>query len=237
MNRKDRPMMNCQLAIEKISEELDGQLSANEAFTLHQHLAQCSCCSSYYAQLRGIQASLRHLPSKSVPAELTWRLRILASKELQRQQRCANWRASLQYHFRLLQLSLDGWKPAALSLVAGLVAATVLFSFWAPIYATASTNAQDDVPITIATKPSLRSSLFTGLPTEDVIVEVLIDGQGRMLDYWPSPGQRWHADPKLRRSVENALLCTQFQPATHFGRPTPSILRIFLRHNRVDVEG
>jgi len=69
------------------------------------------------------------------------------------------------------------------------------------------------------------------------MVDVLVDGEGRMLDYSILDGQQWTLDAAARRSIENTLLLTRFTPATMFGQPASGKLRISLRRSHVDVIG
>jgi len=71
----------------------------------------------------------------------------------------------------------------------------------------------------------------------DIVVDVLVDGEGQLLDYTVPLGQNWQFDPTIRRCVENALICYQFEPATMFGQPRSGRVRITLRRNQVEVKG
>ncbi len=228
--------MDCRLAQSLIHQAVESRLPHPESQQLEKHLENCVACVTRLTQLRSLRANLQRLPRYAVPDMLTWRLRVLASKHCQQHshRHTPHWIATT---IKRLQLALDGWQPAVLSMAAGLLAAFVLFTLWAPMYAITESRPVDDVPLIIHTKASLKSSWSTTLPGQEIIVDVLVDHEGRMLDYWVPPGQNWHSDPKLRRSVENTLLCTQFQPATHFGRPALSVLRISLHKNQVDVRG
>ena len=89
----------------------------------------------------------------------------------------------------------------------------------------------------LITRAALESSISFGLSDDDVVVDVLVDGQGRLLDYSIPVDMTPGITKELRKSIENTLLCTQFTPATMFGLPKAGKLRITLRRNQVDVAG
>ena len=89
----------------------------------------------------------------------------------------------------------------------------------------------------LSTRAALKSSISFGLSDDDVVVDVLVDGQGRLLDYSIPVDMTPGITKELRKSIENTLLCTQFTPATMFGLPKAGKLRITLRRNQVDVAG
>jgi hypothetical protein len=67
-------------------------------------------------------------------------------------------------------------------------------------------------------------------------VDLQLDDQGRFFDFTivSAPGQQ---NEKLRRSIENSLLFTEFWPATTFGRGVAGTIRISFRSSRIDVRG
>jgi hypothetical protein len=74
---------------------------------------------------------------------------------------------------------------------------------------------------------------------EDAVVDLQLSDQGRVMDFVivSAPGQQ---NEKLRRSIENSLLFTEFLPATTFGRGVASTVRISFRSSRssrIDVRG
>ena len=91
----------------------------------------------------------------------------------------------------------------------------------------------------LTTQASLAHSRSYGSISEEIVVDVYVDGNGRMLDYTVPAGQVWQNDPETRRCIENWLLCSQFTPATWFGRPTYGRVRISVSGSvsKLDVEG
>jgi hypothetical protein len=128
----------------------------------------------------------------------------------------------------------------ALPVAGGLVSAVFLFSALMPTFAVQSGVVgaiEADVPTVLATEASMQSSLSFGLTDDDIVVDVLIDEQGRLIDYsFPQP-QTFAHSAEVRRSVANTLVCTKFTPATLFGQPAAARIRITLRADRVDVRG
>jgi hypothetical protein len=64
-----------------------------------------------------------------------------------------------------------------------------------------------------------------------------VDEQGRMIDYAVVAGAGVLANAAVRRRLENMLLFTEFTPATSFGQPMTSKMRIWFRTSRIDVKG
>ena len=68
-------------------------------------------------------------------------------------------------------------------------------------------------------------------------VYVLVDGQGRVIDYVPQEDLSVEAKKQLRLAIGSSLLFTQFDPATNFGRPTAGWVRVKYRSTQLDVRG
>jgi hypothetical protein len=186
--------------------------------------------------LETLAGSLRNLPRKAPPLELTDRLRVMASREsLRRRQRATpgarltHWAESVALFFNNLM------KPVAVPFAGGLISALILFAMLAP--GLVIERPERDVPSPIFTEPSVMQ--FFALPEsdEDMVVDVWIDGQGRVIDYSIPEGQGWASDPSLVLNVENTLLCTKFAPATLFGQPAAGKMRITFRCSQLEVRG
>src|SRR5438046_1153516 len=63
---------------------------------------------------------------------------------------------------------------------------------------------------------------------DDTLIEIQVDGQGRMVDYELSQGQ-------MTSEIGNLLLFTTFTPATQFLRPTTG--KVVIRLSRIVVKG
>jgi len=222
----------------KISSSLDGDLQAEEHRELERHLSRCPECTLHFRQLGKLRNTVRALPARTPPWQLTAALRVIASRERLIRLRRASLSRSVQYWSEIARLWVHNLvRPRALPFAGGVTSAVLLFSILAPMYGVEDRSSARDVPTALATKAAFKRALSFGLSDNDIVVDVLVDGQGRMLDYSIPRGQAWGSNPELRRSIENALLCTEFTPATMFGQPASGKLRITLRRNEIEVRG
>lgn len=185
---------------------------------------------------------LRGLPRRVPPAELRTSLQVIASRDRQRRlaQHQPWWllnmvasRASLFFENVVGAFAV----PAA----GGVFSAVLLFmGFVVPAYPVLRAQSGADIPTSLATEVSLISmgafgASDLGVSESDLVVDVSVDGQGRMMDYVVVAGTL--ARPEIRRRLENALVVSKFAPATTFGQGMPSKVRLWFRSSRVDVRG
>lgn len=186
-----------------------------------------------------LNTALRRLPQKATPPNLAASLRVLASRERERRLEnrsfstiFAAWRdrTRLQVHNLM--------RPLALPAAGGLFSAVALFGLWlVPTYPLRGNNTFD-VPTALSTDPVLKGTTALGSTGEEIVVDVNVDGQGRMIDYVVVSGARTLKNNTLRRNLETTLLLfTEFDPATNFGRPMNGKVRLVLRSSSVDVKG
>jgi hypothetical protein len=181
---------------------------------------------------------LRSLAAKVPPAELRTSLRVIASRERQRSLEHRNlatmwhaWRGNVQLFLDNAVLSL------ALPFAGGVFSTVVLFSmFVVPAYPLLS-NSDTDVPTVLNTPVAVKSMAPFSVGDTDVVVDVTVDEQGRMLDYAIVAGASVLANPQMRRRLENALVFSNFTPATTFGQPMVSKMRLWFHSSRIDVRG
>ena len=229
--------MKCQAVDRRVSAYLDGLLPVEERRQIEAHLDGCPACALQTQQLAQLRTRLRALPARTPPPHLTTSLRVLASRERARVATRASHGALIRHW--LDRASLIGhnlMRPLALPFAGGLVSALVLFSMLVPQFR-GQTVVSDDVPTMLTTEATVKSAMSYGLGDADIVVDVLVDESGRMLDYWVPDGQRWDGDPQLRQSIEKTLVCMQFTPGTMFGQPASGKLRITLRRSHVEVKG
>jgi len=176
-----------------------------------------------------LRNGLRSLPARMPPIQLTTRLRVLASRERSRRLQHA---ASPYDYLRIWADNL--MRPLALPFAGGLVSAIVLFSMLVPGLPSISrtTFQNSDVPTILYTEASLKSPLPFGLHDDEIIIDLLIDEEGRVIDYTLPPGPM---SPAILRNIENNLLFARFNPATAFGQPMPARLRF--RLSQIEVKG
>jgi hypothetical protein len=187
--------------------------------------------------------SLPTMSRRTVPPELNVRLRVLASRECQRQAAGRSVTARVRHACgRVQRLWNELVQPLLIPVTGGVASAVVLFSMCVvpayPLRARTIDNVPPfDVPTTLTTLAEVRGTSPFVTSADEVIVDVWVDGQGRMFDYAIVAGASVIASNELRRRLENMLLFTQFTPATEFGMPTASKLRLRLGSSQVDVRG
>jgi hypothetical protein len=186
--------------------------------------------------------AMRSLPRRTVPEDLRANLRVLASRE---QRRAAGTGIGFLDRARLFSKNL--MRPLALPFAGGVFSTIVLFSLLGP---TSSVHASNgfDIPIppsrrslapSLTSDPTvLKTAPMLAYGSDDVIVDVTVDGQGHMIDYVIVSGNAT-MDEALRRSIGALLLLTEFHPATTLGRPHAGTVRLSLSafHSSIDVKG
>jgi hypothetical protein len=228
--------MDCASARQRISAYLDGQGSAEERRLLKRHLGNCRGCaheSERYSQLR---VSLRSLPARIPPADLTTRLRVVAFKVRMESFGGASpwrrWRDRMQLSLRHLM------RPLALPAVGGLCSAVFLFSTFVPMFESAfALNASGDIPTMLVTEPTLKDIAPVAFDNNsEAVVDLQLDDQGQIVNFTIVSAPGGQSD-ELRHNIENSLLFTEFWPATAFGRGVAGTIRISFRSSRIDVRG
>jgi hypothetical protein len=181
---------------------------------------------------------LRALPPQEPGPALRSRLRVMASQEAARARKRRNLSVRLADLAETLGIWIDNlMRPYAVPVTGGVMSAVMLFSVIAPAYPIRQSSA-GDVPMRVLTEASLATSFSLDMADdEEMIVDVMVDAAGRMTGYTLPDNQRWATDPGIRRSIENTLLCTKFNPATIFGQPMAGRVRISLRRSQVEVRG
>jgi hypothetical protein len=128
-------------------------------------------------------------------------------------------------------------RPLALPFAGGLFSAVALFTtFLVPNYPLRP-DSGSDVPTMLTTAAFIKNTAPIGAAGGDVVVDVSIDEQGRMVDYIVISGAAILTDLAFRRRLENTLMFTEFVPATSFGVPTSSRIRLSLNSSSVEVKG
>jgi hypothetical protein len=175
---------------------------------------------------------------------LNTRLKVLASREIARRRSRETFADLLDTWFEQARLIIQNMmRPLAIPTAGGIVSAIVMFGVLAPVLAipTVSVSAHsEDVPTMLYTGASVKSVQSVapfGFQELDFVVELTVDGDGRMVDCSIASASNGTSSPAVRRSIENHLLFTQFTPARSFGNPTPAKVRITFRSSRIDVRG
>jgi hypothetical protein len=220
--------MKCQSVGIRLSEYLDKRLPEEQSVGITAHLRGCSDCSSRLLELQGVRETLRAIPSRPVPQKLHVSLCVAASKERARNLTRRSWTARFRDYRGGVQLWANNlMRPLAIPFAGGLCSALLLFGILVPNF-TPNYRKGADVPLGFYTGASLKNTMQYGFSNE-VVLDVEIDDQGRMVDYTVTEGQRWMDDPAIRRTIENSLLFATFTPATTFGQPMSGRVRISFR--------
>lgn len=229
--------MTCRSVQSSFSPHLDGGLPKERRQGMLLHLARCGECALAYEQLLQLRRALRELPVLRPPERLSMDLSVIASRERTRRLNRRNLRALLAHWSEDARLWADNlMRPVALPLAGGLLSTLLLFSILVPSIAFSRHPIARDVPISIFTEAALKSQAPFGFDDDDFVLDVLVDERGCMVDYTVTQGPRLDLDPQLRRSVENTLLFTEFQPATAFGQPTSGRMFVSFKRSHINVK-
>ena len=227
--------MECSTVKSKVSAYVDGSVSEDERREMRLHLSNCRVCRAESERYRRIREALRSLPRRIPPPELTIRLRLAASRESAPAQESFPYLKRWRHGFQVRMQNL--MRPLAVPLVGGLCSAILLFSALVPsfVQSFARHETPADVPTALSTQPLVKSMAPLGfMDGGDAVVDLRIDEEGRILNYSIIGAD---GAEKLRRSIENNLLFTTFQPATAFGTPVSSTIRISFRSSHIEVRG
>lgn len=182
---------------------------------------------------------LKAMPVRVAPDELRTRLQVIASRESQRRRTRLTWSARLEdwrSDWRVRSSNL--LRPFAIPTAGGLLSALLMFGVLGPTLAVPGTVARaNDIPIGLYTEASVKTFMPLSFEEEELIVEITIDGNGRVVDYSLPSARGRMASEQMRRRIEYHLILTEFTPATSFGRPTSGKLRLSYRSSRIDVKG
>lgn len=189
--------------------------------------------------------SLRAIPQASSPADLTPRLRDVAfrarqSRQAERELAQLNyiqrfWTAARKVHDRLELTFTNVMRPLAVPVAGGIFAAVTLFGMWVPGLG-ASHHTRADVPTPLITDVRVQPFSALGTINGDVLLDVIVDDRGRVVDY-SIVTAGYAEDAASRRNLESLLVGARFIPATSFGRPMRSRMRLWLSSSRIDVKG
>ena len=220
--------MKCAQAKVLFSPMLDAMLDGEHRQTLNEHLSACQSCSTEFAALRRTKWLMATMAPHQAPPELALRLKVALSQQLAAQ-RHRRWE-SLEVRF---ENALNAFMfPAAGGLLSAVLFFGLLIGVMVPVHLTAG----NDVPTMLYTPPEMTSAPF-GLEGgnangDAIVVEAVIDTHGRVEDYRVLNA----SGPKeLSPEMKNALIFTQFRPATSFGVPTSG--RVVISFSDISVGG
>jgi hypothetical protein len=210
-----------------LSAYLDLELSSGEHRRVWRHLARCADCREELAEMSGMREDLRATDpvrdSVAVPEDLAFNIKLRLAQERYRAQRPSLW---WRLRMRL--------QPFAGQALTGVVSAVLAFTIFLPNLAVPMAAYKNDVPINWSTPAKLVDMGPADLVSDpgNIVVQVLVDNEGRVADYSILSG---HYTPEDIRELRNRLTFTIFDPATVHGRPTYELQ--FIAFNSVRVRG
>jgi hypothetical protein len=230
--------MDCLQVQWMLSAFLDGRIIESEKRLLEEHLKSCVECDARNADLVAVRTALRAVPVRKVNRQLAIALRSMASHEAARQRRRVDLRARVHDVTERVTFWASGlMQPLALPAAGGLAAAVLLFmAVMTNFQGIISVPQPGDIPTVLATEAQLKSTLLDTAP-EEINVVVLVDEQGRVIDYSLPKGLDLAARQELKREIGNSLLFSQFHPRTTFGQPTVGWVRVTFRRTQLEVRG
>jgi hypothetical protein len=183
-------------------------------------------------QDEALSCALQSLPRRLPPPGLTSSLRVIASREHRRRA----YGRGVAFADRLRLFCDNLMRPLALPFAGGVASTVILFSMWLGPGYTVRASSNVDVPTVLTTEASIRKTAPIAESTADVIVDVTVDGQGRMVEYSIVKGSV-AKEEAMRRRIEGVLLLIEFNPATAFGQPVEGRIRLSLSASHIDVKG
>jgi hypothetical protein len=226
--------LSCVSAREEFSGYLDGAISGLQMATIREHLESCRECELEFEAWIEMQQALAALGPAQPPHRLQARLRSAIADERAR-----------GTHLPLPQRALLLWKsslaPIALRVAGGLSVAIVLVAGMGYLFAAPIAVQADDERIANLVSPHYLYSEVPPQPLETrhdtpvyapVVVEALVDTNGRVYDYSILEGPK---DDNVKAHVEQNLLASVYKPATVLGTPVRG--HVVLTYTGVSVHG
>ena len=175
-----------------------------------------------------LRAALRSLPARVPPVGLTTSLRVIASRERQKfLERRTPGLAFQAWYDRLAVNMGETLRSMVLPIAGGVFTTVLLFSMWlVPTYPLHA-KSDFDVPTMLTTSASVHEARL-GVSGGDALLDVTVDETGSVLGYDLVTGGDALQDPESLRRLKSQLPLLRFTPATEFGRPIPSKVRLRL---------
>ena len=222
----------CRKIKSSFSAYLDGAVSGRQMQRIAQHLEACPECSEEFGALRAMQRSLAALGPAKAPEDLGLRLRLAISHEQAR--RKSTWRDTLSLKWenavRPMLVQVSAGFAGAVILVGGIGLLLGMVAVPEPVMA-------NDEPLGAMTAPHYLYSIANPADVVSdhdslIVVEALINEQGRVYDYNIVSGPE---DQATRNQIADQLLLSVYQPASVFGAPIRG--RVVLTFSGISVHG
>jgi hypothetical protein len=229
--------MSCEHVRDLLSPFLDGELPAGEWEKVTAHTKACRHCASRLEETQAVRSTLRPMLQAPVPAELSSKLRVLASHEYHRRMARTTFAGRLRVFLQPVQLLFDNlMRPMALPFAGGLFSALVSFGVLVPTLTFQHAFADQELftlpggdVIALSSNGTYNGTYGTGAlgglpriepmdatsPDDANVVELYIDQNGRVCDWAVKQGT-------LTPDLLSIIMLSQFKPATFLGLPTSS---------------
>ncbi len=231
--------MECLNTVSALSGYLDGWATEQERRDVERHLSSCDHCATRMRDYRTLRRSMSGLRPVQPTAQLSARLMVLASRAGARRRRRLSLRHAVRDWYSNVRLGIHNlMRPLALPVAGGLLSTIVLFGMLVPDLFHEVHPVANDIETSVFTQAAVKEiSPVWGVQNNDITVDLIVDENGRMLEYRVVSGQNLLRDESVRRSLENNLMYGQFYPATQFGQPVAGKLRVSFRSSTIDIKG
>jgi Putative zinc-finger len=231
--------MECVIPHSDLSDYLDGWATDQERRDIERHLSSCTDCSGRVQEYREIRQSMRQLPSRKLSQHVITKLQVLASRESARRRKRIDWAHAASEWYSGLRLCMHNMmRPLALPIAGGLFSTAALFALLMPDLAHEVHPVHNDIETSVFTQATVKEiSPIGGVSDNDITVDLIVDQNGRMLEYRVIGGNNLLRDESMRHRLENNLMYGQFNPATQFGQPVAGKLRVTFRSSTIDIKG
>ena len=232
--------INCSTARRHLPGYLDGALAAGEHNVVRQHLDSCAECRVELQRYEKLSALMSRAEKAAAPEDLAVRIRV----QIARARQAEPWTA--RAWSRLTITFQNFLAPLAVPATGGLLSALVVFGvvFYSLLLGVPLGAVPNDVPINRIQPARLEALAPFSVPGETadgnlqigehaVLAEVLVDANGRAVDYQIIAGPN---SLTVRRQLDQVVFFSRYRPQISFGRPE-SGGRVVLSFNEVRVKG
>lgn len=243
--------MSCENVKELISLLPDGRMPGAERETVLAHTAVCRECGAHLESVQTQRAILRKMAQTPIPADLTARLKVVASHERERQLARANIGVRVRRIASRIDLAFENlMRPVALPVTGGLVSALLLFGLMVPTLSFAHKTTGHESYADAVSEQLSRADLFPAtFPTGHIVtnpygqVADSDDDFPRIepVDSTPSDFLNivdltidetgkvvdWNVvRGVITQDMKSVILFSSFEPATNMGIPTSGKIRM-----------
>ena len=230
--------MECLKSSRAVSVLVDLTESEEDRLEMAEHVNTCLACSESVNEHRRLRQNVRSLPVLHPSADLSNRIRRIATCDRARRLRrirlgdaFAAWRVRTEMMMKNLM------QPIAVPVAGGLISAVLLLATLIPNLGFEVHPVSNDVPTVLFTDASVKDAYWPVIGETDIVVDLSIDESGRLMDYSVVSGGQLLREEVMRRRFESALLLSHFTPATTFGQPTSGKIRVSFRTSRIEIKG